>query len=115
VRLNVPSLAAYILFNEGLGRFTRDLPGVRLQITVEDGFTDIVAAGFDAGIRLLASSACWRAAFGNIGIVGGSYACSKIGARHSLDFSCITPGRRQMPQTLRALITYLQRGAASAE
>lgn len=52
VKLNMPSLAAYILFDEGLGRFTRDLPGVRLEITVEDGFTDIVAGGFDAGIRI---------------------------------------------------------------
>ena len=52
VRLNVPSLAAYVLFGEGLGRFARDFPGVRLEITVEDGFSDIVAAGFDAGIRL---------------------------------------------------------------
>jgi DNA-binding transcriptional LysR family regulator len=52
VRVNVPSLAAYLLFGEGLGRFTREFPGVHLEITVEDGFTDVVAAGFDAGIRL---------------------------------------------------------------
>lgn len=52
VRLNLPSLAAYVLFGEGLGRFARDFPGVNLEMTVEDGFTDIVAAGFDAGIRL---------------------------------------------------------------
>lgn len=52
VRLNVPSLAAYLLFQEGLGSFAREFPGVHLDITVEDGFTDIVAAGFDAGIRL---------------------------------------------------------------
>lgn len=52
VRLNLPSLAAHILFGEGLGRFTRDFPGVNLELTVEDGFSDIVAAGYDAGIRL---------------------------------------------------------------
>jgi DNA-binding transcriptional LysR family regulator len=52
VRLNVPSLAAHLLFNEGLERFTREFPRVHLEISVEDGFSDIVAAGFDAGIRL---------------------------------------------------------------
>src|SRR5688572_16522585 len=52
VRLNLPSLAAHVLFGEGLGRFTRDYPSVHLEMTVDDGFTDIVAAGFDAGIRL---------------------------------------------------------------
>lgn len=52
VRLNLPSLAADMLFGRSFGRFVRDLPGVRLELTVEDGFTDIVADGFDAGIRL---------------------------------------------------------------
>jgi DNA-binding transcriptional LysR family regulator len=52
VRLNVPSLAACLLFEVGLGQFAREFPGVHLEITVDDDLSDVVAAGFDAGIRL---------------------------------------------------------------
>ena len=51
VRLNLPRLAAYMLFAPAFGRFTRAYPDVRLELTVEDALTDIVAGGFDAGIR----------------------------------------------------------------
>ena len=51
VRLNIPSLAAHLLFSECLGTFTQDYPGIKLEIVVEDGLSDVTAAGFDAGIR----------------------------------------------------------------
>ena len=52
VRLNVPSMAAHLLFGEGLADFAREYPSVRLEIVVDDDLRDIVGAGFDAGIRL---------------------------------------------------------------
>ncbi len=52
VKLNVPSMAAHLLFNDGLGDFAREQPGVRLEIIVDDDLSDIVGVGFDAGIRL---------------------------------------------------------------
>lgn len=52
VRLNLPSLAARMLFGQSFGRFTETYPGVRLELTVDDSLTDIVAGGFDAGVRL---------------------------------------------------------------
>ena len=51
VRLNLPRLAAQIALAPGFGRFARDFPDVRLEVTVDDALTDIVASGFDAGIR----------------------------------------------------------------
>lgn len=52
VRLNLPSLAAYLLFEAGLGQFSRQFPRLCLDIVVDDDFSDVVADGFDAGIRL---------------------------------------------------------------
>ena len=52
LRINVPSLAAFLLFDRGLGEFTREFPGINLEIVVDDDFSDVVADGFDAGIRL---------------------------------------------------------------
>lgn len=203
VRINLTGLAAHILFGEGLGRFTRDFPGVNLEITVEDGLTDVVAGGFDAGIRIgqqvhrdmiavrvtpdlrvavvgspayfnsreipvtpddlhqhacinyrwSASGATYRWAFSNgeqakevavegpltmndtelivaAALDGAGLACVlEERVRDDLDsgrlvrvledwcapfpgFFLYYSGRRQMPQALRALITYLQRGAA---
>ena len=51
VRLNLPRLAAHMVLAPAFGRFARAYPDVHLDLTVEDGLTDIVAAGFDAGIR----------------------------------------------------------------
>jgi DNA-binding transcriptional LysR family regulator len=51
VRLNLPKLAAEIILAPALGRFSRAYPDVHLELAVDDDLTDIVAAGFDAGIR----------------------------------------------------------------
>ena len=51
VRLNVPKLAAQMALAPSFGRFARAYPEVRLELTVDDALTDIVAGGFDAGIR----------------------------------------------------------------
>lgn len=52
LRLNVPHLAADMLFAGRLGEFARARPGIVLDIATEDRFVDIVGQGFDAGIRL---------------------------------------------------------------
>lgn len=51
VRLNLPRLAAEIALVPDLQAFAAAFPDVRLDLTVDDGLTDIVAGGFDAGIR----------------------------------------------------------------
>lgn len=51
VRVNLPKLAAQMALAPAFGRFARAYPEVRLELTVDDGLTDIVAGGFDAGIR----------------------------------------------------------------
>jgi DNA-binding transcriptional LysR family regulator len=51
VRLNLPKLAAEIILGPALGHFARAYPDVHLELAVDDGLSDIVAAGFDAGIR----------------------------------------------------------------
>lgn len=51
VRLNAPRLAAHLVLAPAFGRFTRAYPDVHLEVEEDDRFTDIVARGFDAGIR----------------------------------------------------------------
>jgi DNA-binding transcriptional LysR family regulator len=51
VRLNLPKLAANMILAPALGRFAREHPQVHLELAVDDGLTDIVASGLDAGIR----------------------------------------------------------------
>ncbi len=51
VRLNLPKLAAHMVLASAFSRFGRTYPDVRLEVTVDDDLTDIVAGGFDAGIR----------------------------------------------------------------
>ena len=52
VRLNLPRLAAELVLWPHLPRFTEAFPGVRVEAVVDDELTDIVAHGFDAGIRI---------------------------------------------------------------
>ncbi|MDR3473267.1 MAG: LysR family transcriptional regulator [Devosia sp.] len=52
LRLTVPRVAAQMVLAPILGQFLRTYPGIRLEITVDDGLIDSVAEGFDAGIRL---------------------------------------------------------------
>lgn len=52
LRLTVPSTACALLLEPLLGEFMRAYPKVRLDITLDDGFADLVRENFDAGIRL---------------------------------------------------------------
>lgn len=52
LRLNVPHLAAAMVFAARLGEFARAYPGIVLDISLDDRFVDIVGQGYDAGIRL---------------------------------------------------------------
>ena len=51
LRLTVPRSAAQLVLVSLAARFTQAYPAVTVELLVEDGFTDIVAAGFDAGVR----------------------------------------------------------------
>lgn len=51
IRLNVPVNAARLVLPRILPGFTRAFPGVSVEIVVEHGFVDILAADCDAGIR----------------------------------------------------------------
>jgi DNA-binding transcriptional LysR family regulator len=52
VRLNLPRLAAELILLPRLAEFTSKHPRVRLDLVVDDGLSDIVSKGFDAGIRI---------------------------------------------------------------
>jgi DNA-binding transcriptional LysR family regulator len=51
VKLNCPKLAADLVLAPMLGLFARRYPDIRLEVRVDDDLSDIVAEGFDAGIR----------------------------------------------------------------
>jgi DNA-binding transcriptional LysR family regulator len=51
LRLNVPSVAARVFLPTIIEAFMHAHPDVRVEITVEDSFVDVLAAGCDAGIR----------------------------------------------------------------
>lgn len=52
LRLNLPRLAAEIVLFPRLAQFARLCPEIALDLVIDDSLTDIVAGGFDAGIRL---------------------------------------------------------------
>ncbi len=51
LRLNVPTIAAREILPDLLSRFLAAHPGITVDIGANDTFIDILAAGFDAGIR----------------------------------------------------------------
>jgi DNA-binding transcriptional LysR family regulator len=51
LRLNVPVVAARLVLPRIVPRFLAAYPDIRLEVTAEDQRIDILAAGFDAGIR----------------------------------------------------------------
>jgi DNA-binding transcriptional LysR family regulator len=51
LRLNVPVVAARLVLPGIVPRFLAAYPEIRLEVTAEDSFVDVLAAGFDAGIR----------------------------------------------------------------
>jgi len=55
VRINAPRLAATILVRNILPAMSERFPGVVIDLVVEGKLIDIVAAGFDAGVRLVDS------------------------------------------------------------
>ncbi|MDP5008911.1 MAG: LysR family transcriptional regulator [Glaciimonas sp.] len=52
LRLNVPRTVADLILPPFIKRFLATYPDARLEIVTDDGFVDIVKAGFDAGVRL---------------------------------------------------------------
>ena len=52
LRINTLSMAAKKIIAPRLGRFHKSHPEVVLDIVIDDGLSDIVAGGFDAGIRV---------------------------------------------------------------
>ena len=51
LRLNVPRNAAELVIKPMMGRFLAAYPGITLEVVTDDEMVDIVAEGFDAGIR----------------------------------------------------------------
>lgn len=51
LRLNVPTAVARLVLPPMIGPFARAHPGITIEVTAEDSYIDILAAGFDAGVR----------------------------------------------------------------
>ena len=51
LKLNVPGIVACAILPDIAARFLAAHPGITLEVTAEDSFIDVLAAGYDAGIR----------------------------------------------------------------
>jgi DNA-binding transcriptional LysR family regulator len=51
LRLNVPTIVAREILPPIVNGFLKAHPGIRLEVAAEDTYIDVLAAGFDAGIR----------------------------------------------------------------
>jgi DNA-binding transcriptional LysR family regulator len=51
LKLNVPATVARLVLPSIVAPFLKAYPDIRLEVIVEDGFVDVLAAGCDAGIR----------------------------------------------------------------
>src|SRR3954469_7466585 len=51
VRLNVPTVAARLVLPKILPAFIAAYPDIRVEVTADDALLDVLAAGYDAGIR----------------------------------------------------------------
>lgn len=51
VRVNLPRIAARQVMTPILGDFLGRYPDIQLELVIDDNLTDVVAKGFDAGIR----------------------------------------------------------------
>jgi DNA-binding transcriptional LysR family regulator len=49
--VNVPATVARLVLPPIVASFPKAYPDIRLEVIVEDGFVDVLAAGCDAGIR----------------------------------------------------------------
>lgn len=52
VRITLPRITYALLFAPHIPSFSAHFPGVGLEFSLEDGLVDIVAEGFDVGVRL---------------------------------------------------------------
>jgi DNA-binding transcriptional LysR family regulator len=52
LRITLPRTAAYLVFAQRIGAFAAAFPDITLEVVIEDRFADVVAGGFDAGVRL---------------------------------------------------------------
>ena len=52
LRITLPRISAALLISPLLGELHQALPDVRFEFSLDDTFVDLVAGGFDAGIRL---------------------------------------------------------------
>ena len=52
IRMNSSRVAARLLIEPRMGEFLARYPRLRLELVMDDGFSNIVAEGLDAGIRL---------------------------------------------------------------
>jgi DNA-binding transcriptional LysR family regulator len=52
IRINTSEHAAETVLWPALGKLLPNYPDIRIELTVEHGFTDIVAGRYDAGVRL---------------------------------------------------------------
>jgi DNA-binding transcriptional LysR family regulator len=51
LRLNVPGVVADLILPPILVRFLGAHPGIKVEVTADENFVDVLAAGYDAGIR----------------------------------------------------------------
>lgn len=51
LRLNVPSIVAWHILPPITAQFLTACPGIRMEVIAQDELVDVLAAGFDAGIR----------------------------------------------------------------
>ena len=51
LRLNVPTAVSRLVMPSIIGSFLTAHPGIVLEVSADDSFVDVLAAGFDAGIR----------------------------------------------------------------
>ena len=51
LRVNVPIVVARLVLPHLVGRFLSQHPGIVLEVAADDSFIDVLAAGFDAGVR----------------------------------------------------------------
>ncbi len=51
LRLNVPVVVAKVMMPRLIPKFLAQNPGVAVEIVAEDNFIDVLAAGYDAGVR----------------------------------------------------------------
>jgi DNA-binding transcriptional LysR family regulator len=51
LRLNVPGTVASLVLPPIMAGFLKTHPGISVEVMIEEGFVDVLAAGFDAGIR----------------------------------------------------------------